>query len=213
MAGKMTVRNPQHRVGMFVDVQNLFYAAKLLHQSKVDYGKLIREVSGGRQVVKAVAYIVQRPDVDNRSFCDALAKMGYELRSKALKIRSDNSARGNWNVGLALEAIQLASRLDVVALVSGDGDFEPLARAVRGMGCLFEVFSFERSVSQDLVDAADAFLPITESVLFKEKKFERSAYDSRWQPFGPLGPVENQAAEKGPEVAPKPAAPTENTGT
>jgi len=209
-------RHVGQRIGVFVDVQNMFYSAKILHQSKIDYGKLLEELSSGREVVRAVAYVVRKPEVDQSGFLDALTRFGYEIKSKELKQRPDGTAKGDWDMGIAIDSIALAPKLDTVILVSGDGDFVPLVEMLKAHGCRVEVASFRRSTSAELVGAATEYRTIEESVLFKEKKFERAAYDSRWQPFGPLGPVENQAVEKvekAADVVPKPPAPTENTAS
>jgi uncharacterized LabA/DUF88 family protein len=190
----------------------MFYSAKILHQSKIDYGKLLEDLSSGRQVMRAVAYVVRKPEVDQTGFLDALTRFGYEIKSKELKQRPDGTAKGDWDMGIAIDSIALAPKLDTVVLVSGDGDFVPLVEMLKAHGCRVEVASFRRSTSAELVAVATEYRAIEESVLFKEKKFERAAYDSRWQPFGPLGPINGQAVEKAADVIPKPPAPTETTG-
>ena len=205
-------RHVGQRIGVFVDVQNMFYSAKILHQSKIDYGKLLEDLSSGRQVMRAVAYVVRKPEVDQTGFLDALTRFGYEIKSKELKQRPDGTAKGDWDMGIAIDSIALAPKLDTVVLVSGDGDFVPLVEMLKAHGCRVEVASFRRSTSAELVAVATEYRAIEESVLFKEKKFERAAYDSRWQPFGPLGPINGQAVEKAADVIPKPPAPTETTG-
>ena len=160
------------RLAMLVDVQNLFYSAKLLHKSKVDYGKLRQMVVGDRQVVRSIAYVVQRPDYDNKSFCSALVKTGYEVRLKLMKVRSDNSARGNACVELTIDAMNLICQSDIIALVTGDGDFAPLAKEIRTCGRQVEVFSFDQSTARELLAEADRYVSISENVMFKEKRFE-----------------------------------------
>src|SRR5258708_12243550 len=91
----LIARTFPQRLGIFVDVQNMFYSAKLLHQSKVDYGRLLREITGTRHLIRAIAYIVQKPDVNQAGFHEALSRFGYELKIKELKIRphpNDHSA-------------------------------------------------------------------------------------------------------------------------
>lgn len=180
-------RHAGQRIGIFVDVQNLFYSAKIFHQSKVDYGKLLEELGAGRQIVRAIAYVVRKPDVDVTGFLDALSRFGYEIKTKDLKLRPDGTAKGDWDMGIAIDTITLAPKLDTIVLVSGDGDFVPLVEMLKALGCRVEVASFRRSTSTELIEAATEYRAIEESVLFKEKKFERQ--ESRWQPFGPLGPI------------------------
>ena len=171
MSASITSSFPQ-RIAVFVDVQNMFYSAKLLHQSKVDYGKLPREIVGNRQLVRAIAYIVHKPDVNQTAFHDALTRFGYELKIKELKLRPDNTAKGSWDLGIAIDSLLLAPKIDTAVLVTGDGDFVPLVEALKGQGCRVEIVSFERSTASELIKAADQYIPISENLIFKEKKFE-----------------------------------------
>jgi uncharacterized LabA/DUF88 family protein len=174
----LIARTFPQRLGIFVDVQNMFYSAKLLHQSKVDYGRLLREITGTRHLVRAISYIVQKPDVNQAGFHEALSRFGYELKIKELKIRPDpegrsgTTAKGSWEIGLTIDALMMAPKLDTVTLVTGDGDYVPLVECLKLHGCRVEVVSFERSTAGELIKAADQYIPIQESWIFKEKKFE-----------------------------------------
>jgi uncharacterized LabA/DUF88 family protein len=165
------------RVGVFVDVQNMFYAAKNLHQSKVDYGKLLKGIVGDRQLIRAVAYIVQKPEVNQSGFHEALTRFGYELRVKELIIRDLGEgrtvAKGNWDVGMTVEIMSLAPRLDVVVLVSGDNDMLSLVDYLKHHGVRVELVSFEGSTAGQLMQSCHFFTPIHADWTFKEKKFER----------------------------------------
>jgi len=173
-------RSFPQRLGIFIDVQNMFYSAKLLHQSKVDYGRLLREITGTRQLIRALAYIVQKPEVNQAGFHEALSRFGYELKIKELKIRPDpdgrggTTAKGSWDVGLTIDALAMAPKLDTVVLVTGDGDYVPLIESLKHNGCRVEVVSFERSTAGELIKAADQYIPIQDSWIFKEKKFEQT---------------------------------------
>lgn len=174
----LIARTFPQRLGIFVDVQNMFYSAKLLHQSKVDYGRLLREITGTRHLIRAIAYIVQKPDVNQAGFHDALSRFGYELKIKELKIRPDpdgragTTSKGSWEIGLTIDAMTMAHKLDCVTLVTGDGDYVPLVECLKMNGCRVEVVSFERSTASELIKAADQYIPIQEAWIFKEKKFE-----------------------------------------
>jgi len=174
-------QNTDQRVGIFVDVQNMFYSAKSLHQSKIDYSKLLEDIVRGRKLVRAIAYVVQKPDIDQSGFLEALRRSGYEVKKKDLVVREDGTSKGDWNVGIALDAIALASKLDTAILVTGDGDFVPLANMLKTMGCRVEVVSFEQCTSSELMRACDEFMTIDTSVLFKEEKFVRE----RALPYSP----------------------------
>lgn len=172
VSGTVCEGNDQ-RVGLFVDVQNMFYAAKTLHQSKVDYRKLLEGVVAGRRLVRAIAYVMQKTDVDQNSFLEALRHSGYEVREKELTIRDDVSSKGDWKVEIALDAMAMEPRLDCVCLVTGDGDFVPLVEHLSARGCRVEVVSFGQSTSNELMRAAHQFIPIEQGFLFREEKFLR----------------------------------------
>ena len=182
MGSRTLYQNGDQRIGIFVDVQNMFYSAKSLHQSKIDYSKLLEDIVRGRKLVRAIAYVVQKPDVDQSSFLEALRRSGYEVKRKDLVLREDGTSKGDWNIGIALDALAMASKLDTTILVTGDGDFVPLVHMLKTMGCRVEVVSFEQCTSNELMRVCDEFATIDPDVLFKEEKFARSRnavpYDS-----------------------------------
>jgi len=141
VVARTVYENTAQRVAIFVDVQNMFYSAKTLHQSKIDYRKLLEEILKGRQLVRATAYVVQKADVDQSAFLEALRRSGYEVKGKELTIRDDGTSKGDWKVEIALDAVALGARMDCMVLVSGDGDFVPLLRTLDAHGCRTEVVS------------------------------------------------------------------------
>jgi len=177
--------NRDQRVGIFVDVQNMFYSAKSLYQSKIDYSKLLKKILQGRKLVRAIAYVVQKPDVDQSSFLEALRRSGFEVKKKELVVRDDGTSKGDWNMGIALDAIALADKLDSVVLVSGVGDFVPLVDMLKCRGCRVEVVSFDECTSNDLIRSCNQFIRINETVLFKEEKFvkEQEATETEAEPY------------------------------
>jgi len=140
----------EQRVGIFIDVQNMFYAAKHLYNSKLNFARLIDYISRDRPLVRAIAYVVQTPEIDQSNFLAMLRSNGYEIRSKDLKQRPDGSAKGDWDMGLALDALAMSERLDVVAIVSGDGDFVDLVNFLKARGVRVEVYSFPYSTAEEL---------------------------------------------------------------
>ncbi|MCP4975661.1 MAG: NYN domain-containing protein [Maribacter sp.] len=164
----------RQRLGIFVDVQNMFYSAKLLHQSKIDYSKLLQEAVANRELIRAVAYAVHKPDVDQSGFTDALQRLGYEIKTKELRLRPDGTAKGDWDMGIAIDTIAIAPKLDTIVLVSGDGDFVPLLEMLKSQGCRVEVVSFRKSTAVELIEASTKYTAIEESMLFKEKKFVKN---------------------------------------
>ena len=153
------------RVGVFVDVQNMFYAAKDRFERRVDYIKLLDLIVGPRELLCAYAYIVQIPEIKQGNFISLLEHNGYTIRSKDLRLRGDGSAKGDWDVGIAVDVVSMLRSLDVVILASGDGDFCPLAELIKQQQKRIEVVAFEHNTSMDLQAMADQFFPIGEELL------------------------------------------------
>ena len=154
--------HPHQRVGIFIDVQNIYHSAKNLYQARVNFQELIKTVLGRRQLIRAVAYVVKSETAfGEESFFEALRKTGLELRLKDLQIYPGGSKKADWDVGLAVDAIRMANFLDVIILVTGDGDFVPLIEYLKwGMGRQVEVAAFSRTTSSKLREGADRFIEI-----------------------------------------------------
>ena len=151
----------EQRVGVFVDVQNMYYSAKNLHHSKVDYRQLLNIAVQGRKLIRAIAYVIKADVKDEGTFFDALEKIGYQVKGKELQTFAGGAQKGDWDVGLAMDMIELSPKLDAVVLVSGDGDFVPLVQHLRrALGCRVEVVSFRKSSSKNLVEQADKFIDL-----------------------------------------------------
>ena len=155
----------QPRVGVFVDVQNMFYAAKDRYGRRVDYIKLLDLIVGPRYLMGAYAYVVQIPEIDQAPFLSLLEHNGYTIKSKDLRLRGDGSAKGDWDVGIAVDVVSMLGSLDVVILASGDGDFCPLAELIKQQNKRVEVVAFEHNTSMDLQQIADQFFPIGDELL------------------------------------------------
>ena len=177
------------RVGVFVDVQNMFYAAKHLYGSKLNFNRLLEYIARERSVVRAISYVVQTPDGDQSNFFAMLRSNGYEVRAKELKLRPDGSAKGDWDMGLALDALAMADRLDVVAIVSGDGDFVDLVTFLKARGVRVEVYSFAYSTSEELRYAATEYYQMGPELVmnpsarppFNGERFDNRGYDNRYE--------------------------------
>ena len=154
------------RVGIFVDVQNIFYAAKQFH-ARLDFEKLLKVSVGSRRLIRAIAYVVQSPEVDQSGFISMLQQKSYEVRRKDLRQRSDGSAKGDWDMGMAIDIMGLVDTLDVIVLVSGDGDFVSLVNLVKTIGPRVEVISFLHNTARDLIQSADCHIPIEEALLMR----------------------------------------------
>jgi len=153
------------RIGVFVDVQNMFYAARNQHGARLNYGKLLEWLVDDRQLVRAVAYVIRSPEVDQSKFIAMLRGLHFEVRVKELRIRPDGSTKGDWDMGIAIDTLSLADRLDVVCLVSGDGDFVDLVQTLKAMGVRVEVYSFRPSTAEELINAATDFIEIDPAML------------------------------------------------
>lgn len=164
-AVKKVFKSSVPRVGIFVDVQNIYYAAREKYESKLDFQKLLHESLQGRRLVNAFAYVVKTREINQENFINTLESIGYEVKARNLKIRSDGSAKGDWDLGIAIDTISLIDRLDVVVLVSGDGDFVDLVKMLQSKNIRVEVASFLHNTSPDLIDAVDMHYILDEKVL------------------------------------------------
>ncbi len=157
--------NRDQRVGVFIDIQNLYHSAKNLYKARVNFAALLKQVLGDRKLIRAIGYVVKsETSLGEHSFFEALEKAGIELRIKDLQVFVDGSKKADWDVGMAVDAIRMAQSLDVIILVTGDGDFVPLVEYLKwGNGCHVEVASFGRSTSSKLKESADLYINLEES--------------------------------------------------
>ena len=162
------LKHPDQRVGVFIDVQNLYYSAKNLHGKKVNFGAIVREAVGNRKLIRAIAYVVRTETQEEQPFFEALYNMGIETREKDLQIFSSGLKKADWDVGLTVDAIRLSPSLDAIVLVSGDGDYIPLVDYLqKSSGKQVEVVSFREATSSRLVEVADDFIDLS----FEKDKF------------------------------------------
>jgi len=145
---------------VFVDVQNLYYSAINLYESKVNFSVILREAVRDRQLVRAIAYVIKADVKDEENFFEALERIGYEVRAKDIQIFFGGKKKGDWDVGIAMDIMRVAAKLDTVVLVSGDGDFKDLLEHVKSLGCRAEVIAFGKSSSNKLVEIADDFIDL-----------------------------------------------------
>lgn len=150
-------KNPHQRVGVFVDVQNLYYSAKNLYKSKVNFVKILEDAVAGRQLIRAIAYVVRAEEPLEQTFFEALEKSGFEVKVKDIQIFPGGVKKADWDVGVAIDMIRLSNKLDVMVLVSGDGDYVPAVEFLRNQGHRVEVMAFGRSASNKLIASADEF--------------------------------------------------------
>lgn len=158
----------EQRVGVLVDIQNLYYSAKALYGKKVNFQKVLEEAVGGRKLIRAIAYGIKTMEGQEEKFFEALEKQGFEVKTKDLQIFVGGAKKGDWDVGIAVDAIKMSKSLDAIVLVSGDGDYIPLVQYIQNTtGCRVEGMAFSESTSGKLIEALDKFTNLSEN----KKKF------------------------------------------
>lgn len=155
------IKHKEQRVGVFIDTQNLYHSARNLYKARVNFGLVLKDAVAGRKLVRAVAYVITTEAGDEKNFFEALTKLGIETKTKDLQIFSSGTKKGDWDVGLTVDAIKMAPRLDSVVIISGDGDYIPLVEYLQTMGVQVEVVSFGKSTSQNLKEVCDDFLDLS----------------------------------------------------
>ncbi len=152
------VKHKEQRVGVLVDVSNMYHSAKNLYKKRVNFGKVLEKAVAGRKLIRAIAYVIHTESEEETSFFEALIKQGFEVKMKELQIFPGGMKKADWDVGIAMDAIKLSSNLDVVILVSGDGDYIPLIDYIQNTtGSLIEVMGFRKTTSSRLIDQSDDF--------------------------------------------------------
>lgn len=156
------------KVALFVDVQNIYYTNREAFNCNFDYNTFWDRATSNREVVKANAYAIQRDNEKQKQFQNILRGIGFEVKLKPFIQRSDGSAKGDWDVGIAIDIMEWAQKADVIVLASGDGDFALLADKVQeDYGVTVEVYGVEHLTAASLIDAASKFIPIKEDLLLK----------------------------------------------
>jgi len=156
------IKHHEQRVGIFIDTQNMYHSARDLFNARVNFGRLVEEVVADRRLVRAVAYVIRTATGEEKPFFYALKHAGIETREKDLQIFMGGGKKADWDVGLVIDAIRIAPLLDVVIIVSGDGDFVPLVEYLKYHGLQVEVAAFRGTTATKLVEAADSFTDLAE---------------------------------------------------
>jgi len=157
LAKAKTDKYEDQRVGVFVDVQNLYYSAYNIYHSRVNFGAILETVAAKRKLVRAIAYVIKADQPEEQAFFDALGKQGYEVRQKPLQTFIGGAKKGDWDIGMTLDIISMVDKLDTIVLVSGDGDFDDVIQYIRANGARAEVAAFGKSTSSKIRDIADDF--------------------------------------------------------
>jgi uncharacterized LabA/DUF88 family protein len=157
------IKHKSQRVGIFIDTQNLYHSAKNLYKAKVNFGNVVKEALAGRVLIRAVAYVIRTESEEEKSFFEALNKIGIETKVKDIRIFAGGAKKADWDIGMAIDTIAMANKLDTVILATGDGDFVPLVEYLRySSGIQVEVISFGKSSAAQLKDVVDDFIDMSE---------------------------------------------------
>ncbi len=158
------------KAALFVDVQNIYYTTKEVHRCHFDYRSFWNVATSGRQVVKATAYAIDRGDATQIRFQEILKEIGFEVKLKPFIQRRDGSAKGDWDVGIALDIMDYSETVDVVVLASGDGDFDiALDRVTDKFGVTTEVYGVPDLTARSLINSASRFVPIQGHLLLSPR--------------------------------------------
>jgi uncharacterized LabA/DUF88 family protein len=170
----MIVRNPDQRVAVLVDSQNMYYSARNLFNTKVNFKALLKHVVHDRLLVRAIAYVINAEAAGEKiNFFEALNEAGFEVKEKELTIFLGGAKKGDWDLGIAMDAIRLGNKVDSIVLITGDGDFCPVVNYLQqSLGCLVEVVAFRHTSNHQLIEMADDFTDIEEhktELLFRSR--------------------------------------------
>lgn len=159
----VSLKHKDQRVAVFIDTQNLYYSAKNLFDTKVNFGAVLESALASRKLIRAFAYVVQTKTGEEKPFFDALINLGIETRVRPLQEFYGGLKKADWDVGIVVDAIRVATSVDVIVLASGDGDFIPLLEYLKNQGKKVEVIAFGKSTSSLLKEAADEFINIEDN--------------------------------------------------
>lgn len=153
------IKHPEQRVAVLIDAQNVYHSAKNLFGKRVNFKNILEDAVAGRRLIRAVAYVISSEAGDEKEFFDALVKLGIETKAKDLQIFAGGQKKADWDVGIAVDAIKMANRMDAIVIISGDGDFVPLIEYLQ-MHTQAEVMAFGKSTSSMLREAVDDFIDL-----------------------------------------------------
>jgi len=161
------VKHIEQRVGVLVDVSNMYHSSKNLYHKRVNFKEVLKKAVADRKLIRAIAYAVKTETEEELPFFDALHQLGFEVRMKDLQIFSGGAKKADWDVGITVDAIKLSEKLDVIVLITGDGDFLPLVSYLQNTkGCLVEVMAFRQTASASLIEECDEFVNLSDDRKF-----------------------------------------------
>ncbi len=155
------MKHKEQRVLVLFDVQNLYYSAKSLYNKKVDFKQILNTAVSGRKLIRSIAYVIKTDIKDEKNFHEALENIGIEVKAKNIQIFFGGAKKGDWDIGIAMDAVRLSPKVDTVVLISGDGDFKELLSYMKSHGCRTEVMAFSKTASKQLKEEADDFIDLS----------------------------------------------------
>lgn len=157
------LKHPEQRVAIFVDVSNMFFAAKK-YEANLNFKEVLKASVAGRKLVRAIAYAVKANSPEEESFFEALDKSGFEVKLKDLQVFWSGKKKADWDVGIAMDMIRMAEMVDVLILVSGDGDYVQVVEYLQNHGRLVEAVGFNEGASAKLLERVDDFLDLSQDL-------------------------------------------------
>jgi uncharacterized LabA/DUF88 family protein len=159
------------KISVFVDVQNIYYTTKEFHNCHFNYNAFWAKATSNREIIKAIAYAIDRSDEKQKQFQNILRGIGFEIKLKPFIQRIDGSAKGDWDVGITLDVMEYAKKSDVVVLASGDGDFDLLVNKIKNdFGVIVEVYGVAQLTASSLINSASKFVSIEDDLLLKPSR-------------------------------------------
>ena len=156
------IRHPEQRLAVIIDTQNLYHSAKNLYKSKVNFAEVVKAAVVDRKLIRAISYVVNNESGEESAFFEALEKVGIEIKTKDLQIFYGGAKKADWDVGMAVDAIKMAHKVDAIVFATGDGDFIPAVEYIKSQGCQVEAITFGRSASSGLRAVVDDFIDLDE---------------------------------------------------
>ena len=159
----VVIRHPVQRVAVIIDTQNLYHSAKNLYKSKVNFAEVVKAAVQNRKLIRAISYVVNTEGGEEGAFFEALEKVGIEIKTKDLQIFYGGAKKADWDVGMAVDAIKMAHKVDAIVFATGDGDFIPAVEYIKSQGCQVEAITFGRSASSGLKAVVDDFIDLDDN--------------------------------------------------
>ncbi len=163
----MLLKHEEQRVVILIDIQNMYHSAKNLYNANVNFKEVVEAGLAGRKLIRTIGYTVETEGEEEKTFFKALRKMGIEVKLKDLQVFPGGMKKGDWDVGIAVDAIKFSNYVDSIVIISGDGDFIPLVKFLKSATPVrVELMAFGKSCSNELSNLVDDFIDLSKSKKF-----------------------------------------------